>query len=270
MEPSRRALSVGLFGLAAGVAGLPVSVSAQAWPQRTVRFVVPFPAGSSPDVTARIIASKLTDSLGQTVIIENRTGAAGIIGADLVAKAQPDGYTLLYPVNSVICANPHLYSKLPYDGLKSFVPVTMTVRFGYVLIARPDFPANDIPSLIAAAKAQPGKFNFGSAGWARVIISSWKCCSMPPARAWFMCRTGIARCPWSPANRTCPWCPPPPPCRWWQAAKASLWASRSRSGWPRCPMSPRSLRPYLATRAMRGTDCCASGHAPRGGCTAGG
>jgi tripartite-type tricarboxylate transporter receptor subunit TctC len=87
MEPSRRALSVGLFGLAAGVAGLPVSVSAQAWPQRTVRFVVPFPAGSSPDVTARIIASKLTDSLGQTVIIENRTGAAGIIGADLVAKA---------------------------------------------------------------------------------------------------------------------------------------------------------------------------------------
>lgn len=164
MEPSRRALSVGLFGLAAGAAGLPVPVQAQAWPQRTVRFVVPFPAGSSPDVTARIIAGKLTDSLGQTVIIENRTGAAGIIGADLVAKAQPDGYTLLYPVNSVICANPHLYSKLPYDGLKSFVPVTMTVRFGYVLIARPDFPANDISGLIAAAKAQPGKFNFGSAG----------------------------------------------------------------------------------------------------------
>jgi len=81
-----------------------------------------------------------------------------------VAKAAPDGYTMLYPVNSVICANPHLYSKLPYDGLKSFVPVTMTVRFGYVLLARPDFPANDVAGLIAAAKAQPGKFNFGSAG----------------------------------------------------------------------------------------------------------
>jgi tripartite-type tricarboxylate transporter receptor subunit TctC len=125
---------------------------------------VPFPAGSSPDVTARIIAAKLTDSLGQAVLIENRTGAAGIIGADLVAKAPPDGYTMLYPVNSVICANPHLYSKLPYDGLKSFVPVTMTVRFGYVLLANPSFPAKDVPGLIAAAKASPGKFNFGSAG----------------------------------------------------------------------------------------------------------
>ncbi|MFM8555617.1 MAG: Bug family tripartite tricarboxylate transporter substrate binding protein, partial [Betaproteobacteria bacterium] len=138
--------------------------SAQSWPSRPLRWVVPFPAGSSPDITARIIAAKLTDSLGQNIVIENRTGAAGIIGADLVAKAAPDGYTMLYPVNSVICANPHLYSKLPYDGLKSFVPVTMTVRFGYVLLARPDFPANDVAGLIAAAKAQPGKFNFGSAG----------------------------------------------------------------------------------------------------------
>ena len=137
---------------------------AQAWPSRTIRFVVPFPAGSSPDVTARVIAGKLTESLGQTVLIENRTGAAGIIGADVVAKSPPDGYTMLYPVNSVVCANPHLYSKLPYDGLRSFVPVTMTVRFGYVLLARPDFPAHDIASLIAAAKAQPGRFNFGSAG----------------------------------------------------------------------------------------------------------
>jgi tripartite-type tricarboxylate transporter receptor subunit TctC len=145
------------------ILSLPQAV-AQAWPSRPVKFVVPFPAGSSPDVTARIIAAKLTDRLGQTVLIENRTGAAGIIGADAVAKAPPDGYTMLYPVNSVICANPHLYNKLPYDALKSFVPVTMTVRFGYVLLANPKFPANDIPGLIAAAKAQPGKFNFGSAG----------------------------------------------------------------------------------------------------------
>jgi len=157
-----KALAAGLF---AASTLIPVSDAlAQAWPNRPVRFVVPFPAGSSPDVTARIIASKLNDSLGQTVLIENRTGAAGIIGADAVAKAQSDGYTFLYPVNSVICANPHLYSKLPYDGLKSFVPVTMTVRFGYVLLANPKFPASDMTSLIAAAKASPGKFNFGSAG----------------------------------------------------------------------------------------------------------
>ena len=136
----------------------------QAWPSRPLRFVVPFPAGSSPDVTARIISSKLSANLGQSIVIENRSGAAGIIAADLVAKAQPDGYTFLYPVNSVICANPHLYSKLPYDGLNSFVPVTMTVRFGYVLLANPKFPVNDMAGLISAAKAQPGKFNFGSAG----------------------------------------------------------------------------------------------------------
>ena len=147
-----------VLALAAGAA------SAQAWPSRPVRFVVPFVAGSSPDVTARMIAPKLSDALGQPVIVENRGGAAGIIGAELVAKAAPDGYTLLYPVNSVICANQHLYSKLPYDALKSFVPVTMTVNFGYVLLARSNFPANDLKGLIAMAKAEPGKLNFGSAG----------------------------------------------------------------------------------------------------------
>ena len=147
-----------VLALAAGAA------SAQSWPSRPVRFVVPFVAGSSPDVTARMIAPKLSDALGQPVIVENRGGAAGIIGAELVAKAAPDGYTLLYPVNSVICANQHLYSKLPYDALKSFVPVTMTVNFGYVLLARSNFPANDLKGLIAMAKAEPGKLNFGSAG----------------------------------------------------------------------------------------------------------
>lgn len=162
MDRVRRAW---LAMMGAGLLAAPLSATrAQAWPSRSLRFVVPFPAGSSPDVTARLIASRLGDSLGQTVVIENRTGAAGIIGADIVAKAPADGYTFLYPVNSVICANPHLYSKLPYDGLRSFAPVTMTVRFGYVLLARPDFPASDMASLIAAAKAQPGKFNFGSAG----------------------------------------------------------------------------------------------------------
>ena len=134
------------------------------WPNRPVRFIVPFVAGSSPDVTARLIAPKLSEALGQPVLVENRGGASGIIGAELVSKAAADGYTLLYPVNSVICANQHLYSKLPYDALKSFVPVTMTVNFGYVLLARSNFPANDLKSLLAMARAEPGKLNFGSAG----------------------------------------------------------------------------------------------------------
>ncbi len=137
---------------------------AQSWPARPVRFIVPFAAGSSPDVTARLVASRLTELLGQTVLVENRGGAAGIIGAELVAKSAPDGYTMLYPVNSVICANQHLYPKLPYDALRSFVPVTMTVNFGYVLLARVNFPANDLQGLIAMAKAEPGKLNFGSGG----------------------------------------------------------------------------------------------------------
>ena len=111
-----------------------------------------------------MIAPKLSEALGQPVLVENRGGAAGIIGAELVSKAAADGYTLLYPVNSVICANQHLYSKLPYDALKSFVPVTMTVNFGYVLLARSNFAASDLKALLAMARAEPGKLNFGSAG----------------------------------------------------------------------------------------------------------
>ncbi len=149
--------SCAVLAMVAVAAAVVAPASAQAWPTRPVRFVVPFAAGSSPDVTARLVATRLTESLGQTVIVENRAGAAGIIGAELVAKAAPDGYTLLYPVNSVICANQHLYPKLPYDALKSFVPVTMTVNFGYVLLARANFPANDLKGLIAIAKAEPAQ-----------------------------------------------------------------------------------------------------------------
>jgi tripartite-type tricarboxylate transporter receptor subunit TctC len=141
-----------------------VAISASAQLQRPIRFIVPFAAGSSPDVTARLIAPRLSEALGQPVLVENRGGAAGIIGAEAVAKSAPDGHTLLYPVNSVICANPHLYAKLPYDALKGFVPVTMTVNFGYVLLARSNFPANDLAGLIALARAEPGKYNFGSGG----------------------------------------------------------------------------------------------------------
>lgn len=150
--------------VAAVALALPVVAAAQAFPTKPIRVVVPFPAGSSPDVTLRILVPRLTEGLGQQIVVENRTGAAGIIGAEVVAKAAPDGYTLLYPVNSVICANPHLYSKLPYDALKSFVPVSMAANFGYVLMARNGLPVTDLTGFLALARKEPGKLNYGSAG----------------------------------------------------------------------------------------------------------
>ena len=151
-----------LFALWALATSLPSC--AQIYPTRPIRFIMPGAAGSSPDITARLIAAKLTESLGQAVLVENRGSATGIVGGEFVAKSAPDGYTFLYPVNSIICANPHLYSKLPYDALKSFVPVTQTVRFGYVMLGRAGSPVTDLRGLIAAAKAEPSKLNYGSGG----------------------------------------------------------------------------------------------------------
>lgn len=156
----KRIVSLALLWLAAAAA----QAQTGGYPTKPVRVVVPFTAGSSPDVVIRLMAPKLSEQLGQQFIIENRTGAAGIVGAGAVAKADPDGYTLMYTINSVIAANPHLYSKLPYDPVKSFAPVSLVVNFGYVLMASNKTPLKDFPGLLATAKAEPGKLNFGSAG----------------------------------------------------------------------------------------------------------
>lgn len=134
------------------------------YPNRFVRLVIPFPAATSPDVVMRIAGPHLSEIWGQQMIIENRTGASGNLGAQAVATAAPDGYTLLYTVNSVICANPHLFSKMPFDPLKAFVPVTQVVNLGYVLVAKNDLPVKNLQELIALAKTQPGKLNYSSAG----------------------------------------------------------------------------------------------------------
>lgn len=136
----------------------------EAYPAKFVRLVIPFPAATSPDVVMRIVGPQLGQLWGQQMIIENRVGAAGNIGAGLVASAAPDGYTLLYTVNSVICANPHLYSKMTFDPLKSFVPVSLVANLGYVLVARNSLPARDLKELVALAKAQPGKLSYSSSG----------------------------------------------------------------------------------------------------------
>lgn len=136
---------------------------AQAWPTKPVRIVVPFAPGGTTDVVARMLGQKLGELWGQAVVVENRAGAGGNVGADLVAKSAPDGHTLLMASGS-ITINPHIYAKMPFDTLRDLVPIS-NVASGPMLVVVPDSaPYRTVKDLIAAAKAQPGKLFFGSAG----------------------------------------------------------------------------------------------------------
>jgi tripartite-type tricarboxylate transporter receptor subunit TctC len=134
------------------------------WPDRPVRLIVPFPAGSSTDIVARLIAQKLTYRLGQQIVIENRAGASGNIGADTVAKAAPDGYTIGIATASTHAVAASLSANLPYDPIKDFAPVSMIGSQPYVLVLYPGLPATNLAELVALAKAKPGTLNYGSAG----------------------------------------------------------------------------------------------------------
>jgi tripartite-type tricarboxylate transporter receptor subunit TctC len=134
------------------------------WPERPVRLVVPFPAGSSTDIIARIVAQKLSHRFGQQIVIENRAGASGNIGADAVAKAAPDGYTMGIATASTHAVAASLSTNLPYDPIKDFAPVAMIGSQPYVLVLQPALPARNLAELIALAKAKPGTLNYGSAG----------------------------------------------------------------------------------------------------------
>jgi succinate dehydrogenase cytochrome b556 subunit len=147
-----------LFALSA------TSAQAQAWPQKPVKFIVPFPPGGATDISARLLAERLQEIWGQTVVIENRGGAAGGVGAAEAARASPDGYTLFFPSGSVMTANRHIYAKLNYDPEKDFVPVTKVVMGPQVLVVPANSPYRTVKDLIDAAKAQPGKLTFGHAG----------------------------------------------------------------------------------------------------------
>lgn len=148
-----------LFGLIVAF-----DASAQAWPQRPVRFIVPFAAGGTTDIAARLLGEKLTQAWGQAVIVENRGGAAGGVGAAEAARAAPDGYTLFFPAGAVLTANQHIYAKLNYDPDKDFVPVTNVATGPQVLAVAASSPYKSVKDLIAAARADPGKLNFGHAG----------------------------------------------------------------------------------------------------------
>jgi tripartite-type tricarboxylate transporter receptor subunit TctC len=134
------------------------------WPSKPVRIVVPFAPGGATDVVARQLGQKLTERWGQPVVIDNRGGAGGNIGADIVAKAPPDGYTLLMTSGSIVTANPHLYKSLSFDPARDFVAVTNVASGPQAIVVHPDVPAKTLADLIALAKANPRTINFGSAG----------------------------------------------------------------------------------------------------------
>ena len=137
---------------------------AQSYPTKAVRLIVPFAPGGNVDVTARGIAPRLSEVLGQTVIVENRAGAGGIVGADLVAKSAPDGYTLLMGTNSSFSIAPALYPKVPYNPITDFAPISLVASTPMVLVVRPSSPTKTIKDLITLAKANPGRLMMASGG----------------------------------------------------------------------------------------------------------
>lgn len=149
-----------------GALAAPAVVHAQAlaWPQRPVRFINPFTPGSAVDVVARLIARDLSERLGQQFIVDNRTGASGIIGTEAAARAQPDGYTWLVGSPGTMGINPFLHRTLPYDAVRDFVPVSHVVSFPQVMVVNPSGAIHSLADLIAAAKAAPGKLNYASSG----------------------------------------------------------------------------------------------------------
>lgn len=136
---------------------------AQAWPAKPIRLVVNFPAGGTTDIMARAFAPRLSETLGQPIVIENRGGAGGNVGLELVVKAAPDGYTLLASSSSPIVVGPHLY-KLNFDVARDLVPIVPLGRILTILVVRPGLPVRSVPELIAYARANPGKLNYGSVG----------------------------------------------------------------------------------------------------------
>jgi tripartite-type tricarboxylate transporter receptor subunit TctC len=139
-----------------------VCATAETYPAKPIRLVVPFPPGGSPDVVARAIGQKLAEAWGQPIVVDNRPGAGGSLGADLVAKSAPDGYTILEGALSTQAVNVSLYGSMPYDPVRDFEPITLVAVTPNVLVLNPSVPANSVEELIAYARANPGALSFGS------------------------------------------------------------------------------------------------------------
>ncbi len=142
----------------------PAPADAQAWPSRPVRLVVPYPAGGPTDILGRVIAQKLTEALGQPVTVDNRPGASGNLGSDLVAKAPADGYTLVLGNNATHATNESLFPSMPYQTLRDFTPVALVATVTNMVTVHPSLPVRSVAELVAHAKANPGRLNYGSTG----------------------------------------------------------------------------------------------------------
>jgi tripartite-type tricarboxylate transporter receptor subunit TctC len=162
----RKLLFATAIGLAwtASAPAQPASTGAEDWPARSVRMIVPFPAGSSPDLVARILTDKLALALGRPAIVENRPGAGGNLGTGLVAKAAPDGYTIGLSIPGPLAVNTVLYKKMEYDPFKDLAPVTLVAASPNVLVVDPKLNVGSVKEFVALAKSQPGKLNYGSVG----------------------------------------------------------------------------------------------------------
>jgi tripartite-type tricarboxylate transporter receptor subunit TctC len=154
-----------LFLMAGLFIGLPLQAHAQSdYPNKPIRLIIGFPAGGSTDIVGRAVAQRLGERLGQTIVVENRGGAGGTIGTDAASKAAPDGYTLTLGTTSTMAVAPGAYSRLGYDPVKSFTPISLVAVTPYLLVVNPQVPANSLAELVTLAKSQPDKLNFASAG----------------------------------------------------------------------------------------------------------
>jgi len=150
--------------LIAAAAMLPAGVTAQAWPSKAVRFIVPFAAGGGTDILARLLGQRLADALGQPFVVDNRGGAGGVIGAELTAKSPADGYTIVLGSPGPLTINPNLLPRMPYDTLRDFAPISLATISAFTLVVHPSLPVKSVKELIALAKSKPGHLNYGSGG----------------------------------------------------------------------------------------------------------
>jgi tripartite-type tricarboxylate transporter receptor subunit TctC len=162
-------------GLLLSFAASGIEAAEATYPNRPIRFIVPFAPGGPSDILSRFVGQKLGENLGQTLVVDNRGSVGGIVGAEIGAKSAPDGYTLLLSANSLLTINPHVYKKLPYDPERDLQPVTQLTQGGNVVVVHPSVAAKNIKEFIALAKSQPGKINYATTGTGNLLgIANFK------------------------------------------------------------------------------------------------